>query len=137
MKIVISAVSIIPSIGQNGVQVSMVEPQAPQLCVTPHDAVESLLTGWNGTDDLWVFAYGSLIWRPSFDWVERRCITLQGRPQFLVFVVTRSTWLARRARGGARPEPGWQLPRRGLLYCRPQCSTTFAALRAREMVTCA
>ena len=36
------------------------------------------LSNWNGVDDLWVFAYGSLIWRPSFEWVERRRVTLRG-----------------------------------------------------------
>ena len=25
----------------------------------------------HSTDDLWVFGYGSLIWRPGFDFVER------------------------------------------------------------------
>ncbi|MFM1959818.1 MAG: hypothetical protein RL588_1335 [Pseudomonadota bacterium] len=27
----------------------------------------------------WVFGYGSLMWRPGFDWVERRPAILQGR----------------------------------------------------------
>jgi cation transport protein ChaC len=27
----------------------------------------------------WVFGYGSLMWRPGFDWVERRAAILQGR----------------------------------------------------------
>ena len=25
----------------------------------------------NAADDLWVFAYGSLMWRPGFDYLER------------------------------------------------------------------
>lgn len=29
-------------------------------------------------DDVWVFGYGSLIWRPDFDFVERRVATLRG-----------------------------------------------------------
>ena len=29
--------------------------------------------------DRWVFGYGSLMWRPGFDWVERRRAILQGR----------------------------------------------------------
>lgn len=29
--------------------------------------------------DRWVFGYGSLMWRPGFDWVERRQAILQGR----------------------------------------------------------
>jgi cation transport protein ChaC len=28
--------------------------------------------------DVWVFAYGSLIWNPTFHWVERQCADLRG-----------------------------------------------------------
>lgn len=41
-------------------------------------SVEDLLFDWNGTEDLWVFAYGSLIWRPNFNWQERRLATVRG-----------------------------------------------------------
>ncbi|OZI47740.1 gamma-glutamylcyclotransferase [Bordetella genomosp. 5] len=41
-------------------------------------SIDCLLQGWNGTDDLWVFAYGSLIWRPGFTWQERRLATVRG-----------------------------------------------------------
>ena len=27
----------------------------------------------------WVFGYGSLMWRPGFDWVEKRPAILHGR----------------------------------------------------------
>ena len=30
----------------------------------------------NPTDELWIFAYGSLIWNPLFDYLERRVVTL-------------------------------------------------------------
>lgn len=33
---------------------------------------------WGGTSDLWVFGYGSLIWRPDFDFAERRAAQVQG-----------------------------------------------------------
>ena len=29
--------------------------------------------------DLWVFGYGSLMWRPGFDYLERQGATLHGR----------------------------------------------------------
>ena len=29
-------------------------------------------------NDLWIFGYGSLLWRPGFEYVERRVATLQG-----------------------------------------------------------
>jgi len=33
---------------------------------------------WGGADDLWVFGYGSLLWRPELDFVERRPARLHG-----------------------------------------------------------
>jgi cation transport protein ChaC len=33
---------------------------------------------WGGHRDLWVFGYGSLIWRPEFDFVERRAAKVHG-----------------------------------------------------------
>lgn len=32
----------------------------------------------NETDDLWVFGYGSLMWKPGFEYVERRRAALPG-----------------------------------------------------------
>lgn len=36
------------------------------------------LQHWDQNSDLWVFAYGSLVWRPDFEYVERRTATLNG-----------------------------------------------------------
>jgi len=33
---------------------------------------------WGGHDDLWLFGYGSLIWRPDFDFAERRAARVHG-----------------------------------------------------------
>lgn len=33
---------------------------------------------WDQTTDLWLFAYGSLIWRPDFEYLEQRPATLHG-----------------------------------------------------------
>jgi len=41
-------------------------------------SIEALLADWNGCDDVWVFGYGSLIWRPGFAWQERRLATVKG-----------------------------------------------------------
>lgn len=30
------------------------------------------------TSELWIFAYGSLIWNPLFDYLERRVVTIEG-----------------------------------------------------------
>jgi cation transport protein ChaC len=33
---------------------------------------------WGGHADLWIFGYGSLIWKPDFDFVERRAAKVHG-----------------------------------------------------------
>ena len=39
---------------------------------------ETILAKWKPAEDLWVFGYGSLIWRPDFDFAERRPATVHG-----------------------------------------------------------
>lgn len=41
------------------------------------DAVSSII-GQHGQGPIWVFAYGSLLWNPGFDFIERRTATLRG-----------------------------------------------------------
>lgn len=40
--------------------------------------LERVLDEWGGHDDLWLFGYGSLIWRPDFDFAERRPARVHG-----------------------------------------------------------
>jgi glutathione-specific gamma-glutamylcyclotransferase len=40
--------------------------------------LEKVLHEWGGHQDLWVFAYASLIWRPDFDYAERRLALVHG-----------------------------------------------------------
>jgi len=49
-----------------------------RMCGTSATTVDGILESWNRTDDVWVFAYGSLIWHPGFPWVERRLVTVRG-----------------------------------------------------------
>ena len=44
----------------------------------PAPMLERALHEWGGHHDLWVFGYGSLIWRPDFDFAERRAARVHG-----------------------------------------------------------
>ncbi len=44
----------------------------------PAPMLEATLAEWGGTTDLWIFGYGSLIWRPDFDYAERRPAKVHG-----------------------------------------------------------
>ncbi|NML44886.1 gamma-glutamylcyclotransferase [Ramlibacter sp. G-1-2-2] len=44
----------------------------------PQQMLSQALQEWGGDEDLWVFGYGSLIWRPEFDFEERRPARVHG-----------------------------------------------------------
>ena len=44
----------------------------------PQPMLAQALQAWGGTDDLWVFGYASLIWRPEFDADEQRSAVVHG-----------------------------------------------------------
>ena len=44
----------------------------------PAPMLEKALREWGGHGDLWLFAYGSLIWKPDFDYEERRPARVHG-----------------------------------------------------------
>lgn len=44
----------------------------------PAPMLERTLDEWGGHGDLWIFGYGSLIWRPDFDFAERRAAKVHG-----------------------------------------------------------
>ncbi|WP_372871469.1 gamma-glutamylcyclotransferase [Paenalcaligenes niemegkensis] len=41
-------------------------------------SMHECLTHWNPGQDVWVYGYGSLIWRPEFDYLEQRQALLRG-----------------------------------------------------------
>jgi glutathione-specific gamma-glutamylcyclotransferase len=44
----------------------------------PQPMLERAIADWGGHDDLWLFGYGSLIWRPEFGFTERRPAWVHG-----------------------------------------------------------
>lgn len=99
-----------------------------------HASLDSVLAHWNGSDDLWVFAYGSLIWRPGFPWQERRLTTVRG--------YHRSLCLWSHHHRGSHDNPGlvFGLDRggccRGVAFrvAAADVPQAFATLWAREMI---
>ena len=65
-------------------------PAAPPLSTFARWSEERLkasrdhaLQHWRDAEDVWVFGYGSLIWKPEFDFVEQRPATLPGHHRAL------------------------------------------------------
>jgi glutathione-specific gamma-glutamylcyclotransferase len=44
----------------------------------PAPMLQAVLDAWGGRRDLWIFGYGSLIWRPDFDFLEKRTARVHG-----------------------------------------------------------
>jgi len=41
-------------------------------------SIDRMLNGWDRRSDLWVFGYGSLVWRPEFEHLESRMAHIHG-----------------------------------------------------------
>lgn len=117
---------------------AMPEPPQPVQFLTDeqrHDSMLRALKGWQGDCDLWVYAYGSLIWNPEFEFRERRLSTLRGHHRALC--------LWSRVNRGTPDLPGlvFGLDRggscRGMTFriAAANVPTTFEALWRREMAT--
>lgn len=86
-------------------------------------------------DDIWVFGYGSLIWRPGFAFVERHPATLRG--------YHRSLCVLSHVHRGTRERPGLVLGLdrggacRGVVYrvAAAEVDAVIAYLREREQAT--
>jgi cation transport protein ChaC len=52
--------------------------EMPKPLRDPAQLLEQTLHAWGGHSDLWVFGYASLIWRPEFEFAERRPARIHG-----------------------------------------------------------
>lgn len=53
-------------------------PQTPTPVRDAAAMLDRTLAEWGGQEDLWLFGYASLIWRPEFDYAERRAAHVLG-----------------------------------------------------------
>lgn len=96
-------------------------------------SLQNSLLHWDQCSDVWVFAYGSLIWRPEFKFIEQRAARLAG--------YHRSLCLWSRINRGTPDLPGivFALDQggecEGVVYriAADQVKATFPALWQREM----
>lgn len=96
-------------------------------------SLQTSMAHWQKSDDVWVFGYGSLIWRPDFDFSERRDGLLWG--------YHRALCLWSRINRGTPEQPGLVFGLdhggscRGMLFRIPasQVPVTMDALWRREM----
>ncbi|MDX3904726.1 MAG: gamma-glutamylcyclotransferase [Pigmentiphaga sp.] len=97
-------------------------------------SIESALRGWDRRQDVWLFAYGSLIWKADFPLQERRMATVRG--------YHRSLCLWSRINRGTLAAPGlvFGLDRGGscrgvaLRIAAADVEPVFVALWEREMM---
>lgn len=98
-------------------------------------SIQDALAGRDLSQDQWVFAYGSLLWRPEFEFVEQKLATLKGHHRALC--------LWSRINRGTPENPGLVFGLEkgghcsGMIFRIPaeQVAGTFHALWAREMMT--
>lgn len=98
-------------------------------------SMKRALADWQGDVDLWVYAYGSLIWNPEFDFQEQRLSMLRGHHRALC--------LWSRVNRGTPQTPGLVFGLdhggscRGMTFRIPAANVpeTFDALWRREMAT--
>jgi cation transport protein ChaC len=101
----------------------------------PAPMLKRVLQEWGGHEDLWIFGYGSLIWRPDFEFVERRAAKVHGWHRAL------KMWS--RINRGTPEQPGLVFGMlsggccRGMVFRIPQQTgqQALACLWSREMIT--
>jgi len=113
----------------------MFEEDDPLVLRDPRVMLEDTLRRWGGRQDLWVFGYASLIWRPEFDAAEQRGAAVHGWH--------RALRMRSRINRGTPEQPGLVFALmpggscRGVVYriARTQAADQLQRLWQREMPT--
>ena len=96
-------------------------------------AVQEILASYPRAEDLWLFAYGSLIWKPEIEHVEERIGTARGWHRSFCLRLVR--W--RGTRGAAGPDdgsrPGWPVHGNGYRLAGRTVEAQLGKLFRREM----
>lgn len=109
--------------------------EVPRPLRDPRAMLDKVLQEWGGQEDLWIFAYGSLIWKPDFEYAERRMARVHGWHRAL------KMWS--RINRGTPERPGLVFGMlsggccRGMVFRIPQAqgAEVLTRLWGREMVT--
>jgi cation transport protein ChaC len=109
--------------------------ELPRPARDPVAMLEKVIEEWGGHEDFWIFAYGSLIWRPDFVYEERRSALVHGWHRAL------KMWS--RINRGTPERPGLVFGMlsggccRGMVYRIPGAAgrETLVKLWSREMAT--
>ena len=66
--------------GQNSREIQNLQRMNAKRSDQAHTAPtrDAILSGWPASQDLWIFGYASLIWRPEFDILEQHLTQVQG-----------------------------------------------------------
>ena len=97
------------------------------------DAIQATLAE-SPPDDLWVFAYGSLLWKPAFDSAESRAATVRGWHRSFCFRVARFRGTRDRPGLMMALDRGGQCHGRALRVPRGEVRNVLNALFRREVV---
>ena len=108
------------------------EPTPPEYPppISPEEAalVERRRLNPPAGEDFWVFAYGSLMWRPGFNFLDRQPALLRGYHRAFCVISHHYRGTAETAGPGAGAGPGRRLPRPGLPRRRQPMPTMSSAI---------
>ena len=95
-------------------------------------SLDAALAAYPADRDVWLFAYGSLIWNPAFHFVEHRIATVHGLHRRFCLWTELGRGSPDRPGLGARPRPRRPLPRGRLPPRPPRRGASSAGLAPRD-----